>query len=125
MPRTSYDVSISPDPGVAEREVRVGVTTNGEYPSVRIERIDFGDGTPYRSCSYSPGSGYSEDCEVYTSSDRSTQYCYHVYKRPGRYTIRVSGNPDRGVFAYGELTIDVVQSSIPLSTPTFGTPRGC
>ena len=120
-PTTTYDIAISPDPAVAEQEVRIEVVARGDYSFPQITRIDFGDGTQH-TCYYHRN-GYSEDCEVYGGSARRTQHCYHVYQRPGRYTIQVRGTPDGVAFAHGQLTIDVVASPIP--GPTLGTPRSC
>ena len=86
-----------------------------------MERIEFGDGTFY-TCRYSHVNGHSEDCEQYGEGE--TQYCYHIYQRPGRYTMRVMGNPDGVASGYGEFTFEVVDSPAP-AMPTVGRPRNC
>jgi len=117
--RVQYSVRISPDRPTVDQEVRISVTAP-HYTSPRIERIDFGDGTPPYTCTYSPASGHSENCEGY--GEPGTQYCYHIYQRPGRYTVRVMGTPGEIASGYGEVTFEVVDSSVP-ATPTLFRPR--
>lgn len=117
--RLQYSVRVSPDRPAVDQEVRISVTAP-DYMNPRVERIEFGDGTHYE-CTYSPN-GHSEDCEGY--GEPGTQYCYHVYQRPGRYTVRVQGNPGGIASGYGEVTFEVVDSSAP-ALPSTGRPRNC
>ena len=120
--RTTFVVSVTPDPAVAGREARIEVSISGRYySSPRVTGVVFGDGS-FRTCTYSRN-GSSEHCAVY--GGEGTQYCYHVYEQPGRYTIRVTGEPDGETSASGQMTIDVVRPNGPGVNPTLGAQRDC